>query len=122
MHPAKDGFAALPFFDDFDLSTVEILLISQYVEQLLSFSCVFFDPYVHHHRKFLFMYFAGQEKFGHQFMFSYLVKEILMAGGSFFLRLPCLEHVYQYCNNEIICRTCVMLSVSLLYLCDPVGV
>lgn len=31
MHPAKDGFAALPFFDDFDLSTVDILLISQYV-------------------------------------------------------------------------------------------
>jgi cleavage and polyadenylation specificity factor subunit 3 len=36
MHPAKDGFAALPFFDDFDLSTVDILLISQYVD--LSFS------------------------------------------------------------------------------------
>ena len=32
MHPAKEGFAALPFFDDFDLSTVDILLISQYVE------------------------------------------------------------------------------------------
>lgn len=33
MHPAKDGFAALPFFDDFDLSTVDILLISQYVKR-----------------------------------------------------------------------------------------
>lgn len=32
MHPAKDGFSALPFFDEFDLSTVDILLISQYVE------------------------------------------------------------------------------------------
>lgn len=31
MHPAKDGFSALPFFDEFDLSTVDILLISQYV-------------------------------------------------------------------------------------------
>ena len=31
MHPAKDGFAALPFFDEFDLSTVDILLLSQYV-------------------------------------------------------------------------------------------
>lgn len=31
MHPAKEGFAALPFFDEFDLSTVDILLISQYV-------------------------------------------------------------------------------------------
>lgn len=32
MHPAKEGFSALPFFDEFDLSTVDILLISQYVE------------------------------------------------------------------------------------------
>lgn len=32
MHPAKDGFAALPFFDDFDLSTIDILVISQYVD------------------------------------------------------------------------------------------
>ncbi|OJD22573.1 endoribonuclease ysh1, partial [Blastomyces percursus] len=30
MHPAKEGFAALPFFDDFDLSTVDILLISHF--------------------------------------------------------------------------------------------
>ena len=33
MHPAKDGFAALPFFDDFDLSEIDILLISQYVQR-----------------------------------------------------------------------------------------
>lgn len=32
MHPAKEGFSALPFFDEFDLSTVDVLLISQYVE------------------------------------------------------------------------------------------
>lgn len=31
MHPAKEGFSALPFFDEFDLSTVDVLLISQYV-------------------------------------------------------------------------------------------
>lgn len=31
MHPAKEGFSSLPFFDEFDLSTVDILLISQYV-------------------------------------------------------------------------------------------
>lgn len=31
MHPAKEGFSALPFFDEFDLSTVDILLISQCV-------------------------------------------------------------------------------------------
>jgi hypothetical protein len=29
MHPAFDGLAALPFYDDFDLSTVDVLLISQ---------------------------------------------------------------------------------------------
>lgn len=37
MHPAKEGFAALPFFDEFDLSTVDILLISQYVNCRFSF-------------------------------------------------------------------------------------
>lgn len=31
QHPAYDGFAALPYFDEFDLSTVDVLLISQYV-------------------------------------------------------------------------------------------
>ncbi|KAL9623000.1 MAG: hypothetical protein Q9160_002718 [Pyrenula sp. 1 TL-2023] len=30
MHTGKDGFAALPFFDEFDLSTVDILLISHF--------------------------------------------------------------------------------------------
>lgn len=34
MHPAKEGFSALPFFDEFDLSTVDILLISQYVSPI----------------------------------------------------------------------------------------
>ena len=29
QHPAYDGLAALPYFDEFDLSTVDILLISQ---------------------------------------------------------------------------------------------
>lgn len=29
MHPGYDGLAALPFYDDFDLSTVDVLLISQ---------------------------------------------------------------------------------------------
>lgn len=29
QHPGYDGLAALPFFDDFDLSTVDVLLISQ---------------------------------------------------------------------------------------------
>ena len=29
MHPAYKGFAALPYFDEFDLSSVDVLLISQ---------------------------------------------------------------------------------------------
>ncbi|THC90104.1 hypothetical protein EYZ11_010436 [Aspergillus tanneri] len=42
MHPAKEGFSALPFFDEFDLSTVDILLISQYVGYpSLSFSIIY---------------------------------------------------------------------------------
>ena len=31
MHPAYEGLAALPYFDEFDLSEVDVLLISQYV-------------------------------------------------------------------------------------------
>ena len=31
MHPAYEGLAAMPFYDEFDLSTVDVLLISQYV-------------------------------------------------------------------------------------------
>ncbi|KAH6688580.1 endoribonuclease YSH1 [Plectosphaerella plurivora] len=30
QHPAYDGLAALPFFDDFDLSTVDVLLITHF--------------------------------------------------------------------------------------------
>lgn len=29
VHPALEGLAVLPFYDDFDLSTVDILLITQ---------------------------------------------------------------------------------------------
>ena len=29
IHPAYNGLAALPFYDEFDLSTVDILLITQ---------------------------------------------------------------------------------------------
>jgi hypothetical protein len=31
MYSGRDGFAALPYFDEFDLSTIDVLLISQYV-------------------------------------------------------------------------------------------
>lgn len=31
MHTGREGMAAMPYFDDFDLGTVDILLISQYV-------------------------------------------------------------------------------------------
>ena len=29
IHPAYDGLAALPFYDEFDLSSVDLLLITQ---------------------------------------------------------------------------------------------
>ena len=29
VHPALEGLAVLPFYDDFDLSTVDLLLITQ---------------------------------------------------------------------------------------------
>ena len=29
MHPAYEGLAGMPFYDEFDLSTVDVLLISQ---------------------------------------------------------------------------------------------
>jgi cleavage and polyadenylation specificity factor subunit 3 len=29
VHPALEGLAVLPFYDDFDLSTVDVLLITQ---------------------------------------------------------------------------------------------
>ena len=29
QHPGYEGFRGLPYFDDFDLSTVDVLLISQ---------------------------------------------------------------------------------------------
>lgn len=48
MHPAKDGYAALPFFDDFDLSEVDILLISQYVRPFLSLHTPFYGSQTGH--------------------------------------------------------------------------
>jgi hypothetical protein len=29
LHPAYEGLSAMPFYDEFDLSTVDVLLISQ---------------------------------------------------------------------------------------------
>jgi hypothetical protein len=34
MYSGRDGIAALPYFDEFDLSTIDVLLISQYVPLL----------------------------------------------------------------------------------------
>ncbi|KAI6778787.1 Endoribonuclease-like protein [Emericellopsis cladophorae] len=42
QHPAYDGLAALPFYDDFDLSTVDILLISQSIDYVFSHSRLLF--------------------------------------------------------------------------------
>ena len=38
IHPAYEGLAALPYYDEFDLSTVDVLLISQYVTVLVSYT------------------------------------------------------------------------------------
>lgn len=46
MHPAKEGFAALPFFDEFDLSTVDVLLISQYVRSPFLRSVLYSAPII----------------------------------------------------------------------------
>ena len=40
MHPAYEGLASLPYFDEFDLSTVDVLLISQYVPLLRLFPVI----------------------------------------------------------------------------------
>lgn len=34
MYSGRDGIAALPYFDEFDLSAIDVLLISQYVNFL----------------------------------------------------------------------------------------
>ncbi|KAK3644398.1 endoribonuclease ysh1 [Elasticomyces elasticus] len=33
IHPAYDGLAALPFYDEFDLGSVDVLLVTQRVER-----------------------------------------------------------------------------------------
>ena len=38
MHTGREGMSAMPYFDDFDLGTVDILLISQYVHASLLLS------------------------------------------------------------------------------------
>lgn len=38
QHAGYDGLSALPFFDEFDLSTIDVLLISQYVHPAVSSS------------------------------------------------------------------------------------
>ena len=44
MHTGKEGFDALPFFDEFDLATVDVLLISQYVNVLIPATGTVLDP------------------------------------------------------------------------------
>lgn len=36
IHPAFSGMAALPYFDEIDPSTIDVLLVTQYVTSLLS--------------------------------------------------------------------------------------
>lgn len=36
VHPAIPGLGGLPYYDSFDMATVDILLISQYVPALVA--------------------------------------------------------------------------------------
>jgi hypothetical protein len=76
MHPAKEGFSALPFFDEFDLSTVDILLISQYVE----FPC----PYIPKA--------TGSEAKRELRLYMYIMKSSMQSNviHLFSLSIPCL--------------------------------
>jgi len=44
MHTGREGMSAMPYFDDFDLSTVDILLISQYVSPFSTQLCYLPTP------------------------------------------------------------------------------
>ena len=39
IHPAYSGMAALPYFDEIDPSTIDVLLITQYVFSLILLLC-----------------------------------------------------------------------------------
>lgn len=44
IHPGRSGMAALPFVDHLDWSTVDALLITQYVERSFRSDCFGFLP------------------------------------------------------------------------------
>ena len=91
MHPAYDGLAALPFYDEFDLSQVDVLLISQYVP-LPPFTCTrYFGDTMRYHmsirvddceRSLLFM------SYGEPLLF--LIAFRLLVCSSCFLPFPSL--------------------------------
>lgn len=100
MHPAKEGFSALPFFDEFDLSTVDILLISQYVEYTLPFP----RTSVHNH--------TGPSREATRAARSL----VIISGGVLYLSDtgPMSLHVHQKRNNRLFLRHPVSCSVSVL--------
>ena len=77
MHPAHEGLSAMPFYDDFDLSTVDVLLISQYV--YAHFACYGSWDSAHHWSR------ALSAHIGHsQFSDLYIsINGILFASSSF---------------------------------------
>lgn len=100
MHPAKEGFSALPFFDEFDLSTVDILLISQYVEYTLPL----LQALAHNH--------TGPSREATRTARSLVV----INGGILYLRDtgPMSLHVHHNRNNRLFLRHPVSCFVSVL--------
>lgn len=99
MHPAKEGFSSLPFFDEFDLSTVDILLISQYVEYTLPLP----KTLAHNH--------TGLSR-----EVTRATRSPVISGGVLYLSDtgPMSLHVHQKRNNKLFPRHPVSCFVSVL--------
>jgi len=105
MHPAYDGLAALPFYDEFDLSQVDVLLISQYVPPP-PFTCIrYFGDTIRYHmsvrvddsERSLSCMFHGE-------LLPFLIAFRLLASCSCFLPFPNLNVVvvvYSRINESI---------------------
>lgn len=116
MHPAKEGFSALPFFDEFDLSTVDILLISQYVGYTSP------SPQNSFRRK--------DTACGCKRVCWVLVRgdncceiaQAVVSGGMLYPRYtsPMFLHVHQKGNNKLF-RPCVMSPMLPVFFCISPG-
>lgn len=59
IHPAYSGMAALPYFDEIDPSTIDVVLVTQYVllALLLCYMLCFFSPF-----RIMWCFWGGGEK------------------------------------------------------------